>query len=112
MKIAIVGSRNYARPALVKEFVHAYKGDITIVSGGARGVDTWAVEAAKERGLDIEVINADWDLYGKQAGFIRNTELIEMADEVVAFWDGQSNGTRDTMNKARKVGKLKQVFQM
>jgi hypothetical protein len=56
------------------------------------------------------VFPADWDKHGKAAGFLRNTTIIENADWVVAFWDGTSRGTSDSIKKAHAAGKPISVF--
>lgn len=111
MKLAIVGSRTVTPMlrAKVLAYVASLAPSVTVVSGGARGVDTIAVDAARKRGLPTMVIPADWSL-GKGAGFQRNGTIVESSDAVVAFWDGVSRGTEDTIRKAHKAGKLLQVF--
>lgn len=110
MKIAIVGSRDYPNMEKVIEYVKGLDKDTVVVSGGARGVDTTAVLAAKNFGLKFEEYPADWGKYGLRAGYIRNTTIVEESDKVVAFWDGHSKGTKDTIDKAKEVGKLVAVF--
>jgi len=76
---------------------------ITIVHGNARGADRLAAEEAYKLGLLVEPHNADWESVGKQAGFIRNEEMAkEGADLCIAFWDGESRGTYDMMERASK----------
>jgi len=106
--VAVVGSRDYPD----REAVGRYMGEIAltawdsvIVSGGAKGPDSWAVADAEELGLHAEVFLADWPTHGKAAGFMRNTQIVERCDRVVAFWDGKSRGTLDTIQKAVKAGK-------
>jgi len=113
MKIAIVGSRQCdAQPAVeyLISSLAAKDPNTTIVSGGARGVDSWAAEAAKRAGLKVETYLPDWQTHGKGAGFIRNTVIVEESDKVIAFWDGMSTGTQDTIRKAQSVDKLAKVF--
>lgn len=110
MNIAIVGSRDYADRDQINAYVDSLPPETVIVSGGARGVDSWAVERAKKRKMSVRVLNADWDTYGKAAGMIRNSEIVAQSDRVVAFWDGESRGTQNTMHKAQKAGKLARVF--
>ena len=100
MKVAIVGSRDFPQWYKVWEFVTYLPPDTVVVSGGARGVDTSAVEAATACGLKVEVYRADWKRYGLSAGFKRNQQIVDAADRVVAFWDGVSRGTADTLDKA------------
>jgi len=84
--------------------------DTVVVSGGAKGVDTWAVESAQKYGLKVEVYPADWEKHGKGAGFIRNTQIVEGSDSVLAFWDLISRGTMDTVRKAQTQGKKVRVL--
>jgi hypothetical protein len=72
----------------------------TIISGGAKGVDTQAIVLAQHWGIDWKVYPADWEQYGKAAGMIRNRQVVEAADRVVAFWDGESKGTFGTIKLA------------
>lgn len=108
MKIAIVGSRDFDRLDLVIEYVKALPKDTIVVSGGARGVDQIAAVAAHNAGLVVVVYRADW-ARGITAGFERNTLIVEQADMVVAFWDGKSKGTMDTIKKASAAGKSYEV---
>lgn len=112
MKVAIVGSRNFPDPERVRAVVRAILAKhpgTEIVSGGARGVDSWAEEEARAQGAPVRVFPADWDRHGKRAGFLRNKDIVAHADHVVAFWDGESKGTQHTMNLAREAGKLAMV---
>lgn len=105
MKIAIVGSREFSDWSLITRYVNDLPADSVIVSGGARGADRTAEQAARMRGLQVEIYPAQWDAYGNGAGFIRNQQIVDAADRVVAFWDGQSRGTRDTLRKAHAARK-------
>lgn len=108
VRVAIVGSRNYPQMDKVWTLIERLaKKDpaVIIVSGGARGVDTVAAAAARIAGLAVEELLPDWTRYGNEAGFERNTRIVAVADRVIAFWDGASGGTRDTLEKARLLGK-------
>lgn len=98
--IAIVGSRDYPRLDLVRLFVARLPGCCVVVSGGARGAEATAEEAAREAGLETLVFAADWVGLGDSAGPIRNAEVVAHADRVVAFWDGASRGTTNTVLQA------------
>lgn len=104
-RVAVIGSRGFAYPYVVERFVYLLPKSWTIVSGGARGVDTWAYETAKHHTRHVEVYNADWKKFGKYAGFIRNNEIVKNSDVVVAFWDGSSKGTRHSVQLARNLNK-------
>jgi len=113
MKIAIVGSRQCDAQAAIEYLISSLAAkdpNTIIVSGGARGVDSWAAQAAERAGLKVEVYLADWNTHGKGAGFIRNTTIVEESDKVIAFWNGVSRGTQDTIIKAQGVDKLAKVF--
>ena len=101
MKILVAGSRNYydyAEFSEVMNYTHKKYNISEIVSGGARGADSLAERYAKENNIPIKVFKADWDKYGKSAGFIRNADmhnyLSQFEDRMcLCFWDGQSRGT-------------------
>jgi predicted Rossmann fold nucleotide-binding protein DprA/Smf involved in DNA uptake len=105
MKIAIVGSRDYPNLQQVSQYVQTLPNYTVIVSGGARGVDRTAEQAARRCGLETDIYPADWNRYGKSAGYRRNAEIVAACDVVVAFWDGKSRGTSHTLDLARKAGK-------
>ena len=78
--------------------------DIQIVSGTARGVDQAGERYAASRGLDCVRFPADWEKYGRRAGYLRNCQMAENADALVAFWDGQSRGTKHMIEIAKARG--------
>jgi predicted Rossmann fold nucleotide-binding protein DprA/Smf involved in DNA uptake len=105
MKIAVVGSRSLDNYQLVKSILEQYTFS-QIVSGGAKGIDTLAEQYSDELGL-IEplVILPDWKQYNRGAGAVRNREIVDTADFVVAIWDGKSKGTQISINHAKKTHK-------
>ncbi len=105
MRVAIVGSRDYPDIDHVLAYVRLLPPESVVVSGGARGVDEAAEAAALECGHRVESIAADWKNRGRRAGPERNAKVVERADRVVAFWDGKSRGTLDTIRKAVAAGK-------
>jgi hypothetical protein len=104
-KIAIVGSRNLRPHKQIERFLRSLPAGTMIVSGGARGPDSIAVEYAQKIGLPTKVFPANWDMHGRSAGMIRNAVIVAEADEVIAFWDGVSRGTAFTIERAKKTGK-------
>lgn len=110
MNVAIIGSRDFTNYELLTQFIDNLDLKIdTIVSGGARGADTLGKVYALDRNIPLIIHYPEWDKYGKKAGFLRNTTIIESSDIVIAFWDGVSNGTRDSLLKARKLGKIMHI---
>jgi len=105
MRIAIVGSRNYSDLERVREYVRSLPTGTVVVSGGAIGVDKAAEFQARRCGLEVEIFIPEWNVYGKSAGFRRNKQIVDAADEVTAFWDGRSKGTLSTIHLAREAGK-------
>lgn len=84
--------------------------DIIILCGEARGADTLGKRYAIERGYDIESYPADWNKYGKSAGYIRNSEMAKNADALAAFWDGKSKGTGHMINLAKEHGLMIRII--
>ena len=109
MRIAVIGSRDVA--AIDFALVGAEPGDV-IVSGGARGADTLAAEAAREAGLEVRVHLPDYARHGRAATHIRNREIVADCDRLVAFWDGESKGTASTIAYAHRCGKPVQIFEV
>lgn len=114
MRIGIVGSRDYPNLQAVWAFVERLAGrypTIVIVSGGARGVDTVAAAAGRWYGLEVVEHKPEWERLGKHyAPLARNTTIVEDCDALIAFWDGVSTGTMDTVDKARGTGKKVHVI--
>lgn len=107
--LAIIGSRGFNNYSYAKkeilDIIQKNKIPITkIISGGASGADKIAEIFAKNFNVQIEVIAPDWSK-GKQAGVIRNTDIIKKSDCIIAFWDGKSKGTLDSINKAKRLNK-------
>lgn len=84
--------------------------DIEIVSGCAKGADMLGERFANYFGLPIKKFPADWDRYGRGAGHIRNSQMAKYADELIAFWDKKSKGTKHMINTAKKLGLKINVF--
>lgn len=106
MKIIIAGSRGFNDYELLKstcDKILINQKDIEIVSGGAKGADALGERYAKERGYGIKLFLADWSL-GRKAGYLRNIKMSEYADALIAFWDGQSRGTKHMIDIANEKG--------
>lgn len=96
LKIVVAGSRSFNNYELLKEKLDFYIGnhqDVEIVSGTARGADSLGERYAQEKGFFVRRFPADWDKYGKRAGYLRNEEMAKYSTHAVIFWDGSSRGT-------------------
>lgn len=99
-KVIIAGSRGFSNYKLLREKCNEYlrekrkEYNIIIISGGARGADTLGEKYAQDEGFSLEVFPANWNKFGKSAGFRRNEQMAEVADALIAFWDGKSHGTK------------------
>lgn len=104
MKLIIAGSREgFTYEDVLNAFDNLIDSPITeIVSGGARGVDRFGEQLAKTKGIPLVVKPADWNKHGKSAGYIRNKEMAEYADALLALWDGESKGTKHMIDLALK----------
>ncbi len=109
-RVIIAGSRDFNNYELLKSTMDRLliniKSQIYVVSGAARGADLLGERYAKERGYIVHRFPADWNTYGKAAGFVRNEEMAQNADALVAFWDGLSHGTQHMIKIAERY-KLK-----
>lgn len=88
----------------MKNYLAPIEDDICIICGQARGTDTLGDQYAKERNYSVKYYPANWKHYGKAACYIRNTEMEKNADALVAFWDGQSLGTKHMIATASQLG--------
>ena len=112
MRIVIAGSRGFQDYALLDQTLDRILDKqiepVELVSGHAKGADLLAERFAKENDLPIHIIKPDWKTYGRAAGPIRNRQMLDYAMEelslVVAFWDGKSKGTKNTINTAKSLG--------
>ncbi len=105
MKTIIAGSRGIIDYFVLLQAIKDYPFSITsVVSGCAKGVDTLGEQYAQENNLKLYKFPADWSTYGKRAGYIRNAEMAENADALLAIWDGESRGTKHMIDIARAKG--------
>lgn len=108
IKVVIAGSRNFNDYERLKKRCDQILKDnngVVVVSGCAKGADTLGEMYAKEKGYNLRKFPADWDRWGKSAGYRRNEQMAEYADAVIVFWDGQSLGTKHMIDLTRKHNK-------
>ena len=110
-KLIVAGGRDFTDyEAAASEITALANGElgeraVSIVSGMARGADALAAQFARDNNIKLYEFPADWDKYGKRAGYLRNAEMADFADGLLAFWDGESRGTKhmiETMQNLRK----------
>lgn len=110
-RVIVAGGRDFDDYELLKSTMDKLliniKSQICIVSGTARGADLLGERYAKENGYIVHRFPADWNTFGKTAGFVRNEEMAQNADALVAFWDGSSHGGTYHMIKTAKRYNLK-----
>jgi len=104
IKHAIVGSRTIHNYPAISKILKQH--DIqAIISGGAKGVDTLANTYADKHNIEIVNIYPKWNTHGKKAGYIRNKQIVNLCNVVLAFWDGKSKGTTHSFTLAKQLHK-------
>lgn len=107
MKLAVIGSRGLT----VKNLGKYLPENVTeIVSGGAIGIDTCAKEYANKNKIKLTEFLPEYKKYGRSAPLKRNLQIIDYADEVLAFWDGKSGGTYFVIDNCKKKNKKIKVY--
>ena len=119
MKISVVGGRDFNNYNALCLALVEFKPSM-IVSGGANGADALAERFSRDFGTPIVVHRANWHdfnppckigvnkyghKYNKLAGINRNTKIVSDCDMMIAFWNGTSTGTKDSIDKATALGK-------
>lgn len=105
MRVAIIGSREIGNFTAAHMLPHIPHEAHELVSGGAMGIDALAEQAAKQLRLPIKIFYPDYDANGRLAPLIRNSQIVDYADLVLAFWDNHSRGTAHTLNRCIETGK-------
>ena len=105
MKVIIAGGRDFNDYEYLKNtlrYSFPSPSQIEVVSGMARGADMLGARLARDYKLRLHKFPADWDKFGKSAGFIRNEQMAKFADACFIFWDGKSPGSKSMIDLARK----------
>jgi len=113
MKVIVAGGRDFTNYKKMTKKLNKYFRDDDnpmIIHGGATGADDLADEYARHHDIDLVTFPANWGGRGKSAGFVRNVEMAKFADELVAFWDGESPGTRHMIDTALKYNVIVTVI--
>ena len=94
VKVGIVGSRSITFSEYVFSVLDFYlsrlleENEVVIVSGGAVGIDSLGAQWAELRKLKTEIYLPDWQTHGKKAGFLRNQQIIDNSDYLIAITTG------------------------
>lgn len=107
MKLIIAGRRDFNDvPLLWREVdkINAINPIAVVICGMARGADSIGMLYATEHNIALIEMPADWNRFGKSAGYRRNEEMAKIANACICFWDGQSRGTKYTINIATQHG--------
>lgn len=107
--VVVCGSRHFTNKKLFHEklldFLEDLEGPVLFISGAAStGADDMIIRWSKKFKYPCLEMEADWDNLGKSAGFIRNHAMGDIATHVLAYWDGQSRGTKDMIDYAQDKG--------
>jgi hypothetical protein len=111
-KVIIAGGRDFSDYQLLVEKCDKYlanQTNIEIVSGTAKGADSLGERYAKDKGYNVKPFPADWAAFGKRAGYLRNEQMANYANALIAFWDGESRGTKHMIDIATEKGLLVKV---
>ncbi|MBO5213703.1 MAG: hypothetical protein J6B86_02905 [Clostridia bacterium] len=102
MKLLIAGSRTI-KDFNLSEFVP--KETELIISGGASGIDSLAESFADQQRISKLILRPKYDQYGRSAPLKRNEQMVNLADEILVIWDGQSRGAKYTIDYVKKMKK-------
>lgn len=115
-KLLVCGSRTITNSAWIFSEIEKYLAEsnlhyssISIIEGGARGVDKIAKQFADDKNIPVIEMPADWDSYGKAAGFIRNEQMVRLCDLCLILWDGKSHGTKNDIDLCDKYNKSNKI---
>ena len=105
MRVIIAGGRDFSDyDKLRRTVTHllSRQVEVVVVCGEARGADSLGKKLATEMGWGVQSFHADWQKNGKSAGYKRNEEMAQNADALIAFWDGESKGTKHMIDIAKR----------
>lgn len=113
MRIIVAGGRDFDDYELLSEeldcLVDKLSSNPIVVSGMAKGADSLAVRWADDNEYPLRSFPAEWDKYGKSAGYRRNVDMANYSEMLLAFWDGKSKGTKHMIDIALEKGLLVQI---
>jgi len=102
MRLAVIGSKEFHDYQKLKSVLDEISGITTIVSGAAVGTDTMAARYAEDSSIKLLEFPPDHEKYGEEAKLVRDRQIVDNCDQIIAFWDGECAGTDYTINYAKK----------
>lgn len=103
MKLGIIGSRSFSDYELLCKEVSKFEDIELIISGGASGADLLGERYAREHKIPTKIFYPNWNKFGNRAGYLRNSDIVRNSNHIIAFHDGVSRGTMDSIRKARDL---------
>lgn len=109
-KLVVAGSRDFSDYTYASKILDQLRSsmfsNIEIVSGCASGADSMGIKYAEDNNLKLHKFPANWDRFGKSAGYVRNREMADFSDLGICFWDGESRGTKHMIATLKEQGKM------
>jgi len=112
--IVVSGARDWTDRKIVESVLNRFDAKTSVlIHGDCRGLDKMAGDIAEKLGFEVRKFPAQWDIYGKAAGPIRNIEMLKQnPDIIIVFHENldKSRGTKSFVNSAIKMGLLSKMF--
>ncbi len=103
MRLAVIGSKEFNDYSRLKAILNKISGITVIISGAAAGTDKMAAQYALEHNLKLLEFPPDFAKYDEEAKHVRDRQIVENCDQLIAFWDGECEGTKYTLDYAEKM---------
>ena len=110
MKTIVAGGRNFDHYPYLEQTLYDHPEITEVVCGEARGADTLGKEWALDNKVPVASFPANWKVFGPRAGPMRNIQMGDYADQLVAFWDRKSRGTEHMINYMKSLGKPVHIY--
>ena len=110
MKLAVIGTKKFIDYSFLLETLKKIPNIELIISGGAPGTDTLAKKYAIQNKIELLEFPPNYKKFGDKAKHIRDKLIAEECDELIAFWDGECEGTKYTMDYAKQLGKTVKII--
>ena len=112
MRLAVIGSKDFHDYKKLRSVLDKISGITTIVSGAADGTDSLSAKFALQHNIKLIEFPPDFVKYGEEAKHVRDRKIVENCDKLIAFWDDKCEGTKYTIDYAKKMGIPIKIFQI